>query len=137
MKALLAILAIVVVGGGIIIAVSGSKKDKNTATPEPTVVKHTPSPTPSGKASRNVVKLTANGFEPKTITIKSGESIFFDNTIRMEIASDPHPSHTNNPELNSTLVAAGKGDLIKLTRKGTFGFHNHLNPAQRGTVIVQ
>ena len=80
-----------------------------------------------------------NSYEPSTTTVKSGETIKIVNQSgsRMEFASDPHPRHTINPQLNTGDIDPGVSKTITVTTTGTWGFHNHYNSSQRGTVIVE
>lgn len=55
----------------------------------------------------------------------------------MQFDSDPHPAHTTNPELNVGSVPPGEQMSFVVDTKGTFGYHNHLNPAQKGTIVVE
>lgn len=87
------------------------------------------------------VTITYNGssFSLSADTIKAGESIKVVNNSDKELSfdSDPHPVHTDNPELNVGDVAAGQSKTAKLTTKGRWGFHNHLNSSQHGNITVE
>ena len=67
----------------------------------------------------NVVKITDNGFEPSTLTIKSGDTVRFENDSSDDAwpASNVHPTH--------------------LTKVGSWGYHNHLEPDTQGTIVVK
>jgi hypothetical protein len=41
------------------------------------------------------------------------------------------------PDLNVGLVAAGQSKTFIVTKTGTFGFHNHLNPSQKASITIQ
>lgn len=87
------------------------------------------------------VNYTDQGFVPKTITIKRGETVRFMNqasTGYMWVGSDPHPSHTDYPGFDQKAVGQ-KGDIYEFTfsNPGTWGYHNHLDPSMTGTVIVK
>src|SRR3989344_6543283 len=72
-----------------------------------------------------------NGVNPSNATIKSGQAINWVNSSssQVQIPSDPHPTHTDNRELangEATLVLApGASTTVTLTKKGTWGFHDH------------
>ena len=104
--------------------------------------------------SGNVVKMTADGFSPSTITIKSGESVSWvnENTGEHQPASNDHPTHTlypgssankcNGPDEANTFdacrgISSGGSYTFTFTKKGTWGYHDHLSSGTRGTVIVQ
>ncbi len=89
------------------------------------------------------VTFSDSGVSPATVTIKSGQSITWVNNSSktIQVASDPHPTHTDNRELSngqSVLdLAPGASTAVTLNKKGTWGFHDHLNPSVRGKVVVQ
>lgn len=87
------------------------------------------------------VQITSDGFSPETISIKKGSSVNFENTDTLPhwIASDPHPTHSNLPELDSRQALL-EGDTYVFTfqEAGVFTYHDHLNPFDlNGTVIVE
>jgi plastocyanin len=85
------------------------------------------------------VSLTNSGFSPASITINAGDTVKFVNNSagRMWVASNPHPAHTDYPGFDEKS-AAGNGESYNFTfdRAGTWGYHNHLNIAEKGTVVV-
>lgn len=99
-----------------------------------------PSAMPSSTAAtQHEVTFTSSGFTPATITIKAGDTVVWINQsgAPATVNSDPHPTHTDYPPLN--LGTFGNGATLSLTfpKAGTYGYHNHLNPVQKGTVIVK
>ena len=77
-------------------------------------------------------------FSPSQVTVKAGDTIAIknDSSEEIDLRSDPHPVHTANPELNIGLVVPGEIKTFKVTAKGSFGYHNHLDPNQTGTIVV-
>lgn len=107
----------------------------STATPIPLV-------NPSGEQSKTVptVEYSSQGFSPQTVTIKSGMTVTWTNKNAdgMWVASDPHPTHTDYPGFDALKSIPTDGTYsFTFTKTGTWGYHNHLNPSQKGTVIVQ
>lgn len=89
-----------------------------------------------------VVQIDYNGtsFAKANELIKAGDIIIFKNSSdsAMRVASDPHPTHTAYPEFDSkTEIAPGGKWQFKFTKKGTWSFHDHLNPEARGVIIVE
>lgn len=78
-------------------------------------------------------------FSASSLTVKSGDRVKIVNNSNngLEFESDPHPVHTDNSELNVDEVAAGQSKTFVLTKKGMWGYHNHLFPGQRGEIIVE
>lgn len=94
---------------------------------------------PSDKPVTATITYSDDGFSPSKITVKSGDNIAIKNASAndMQFDSDPHPVHTNNPELNVDLVSPGQTMIFTAHTKGTFGYHDHLNPGDTGTIVVQ
>lgn len=85
------------------------------------------------------ITYTDNGFAPNQTTVKAGTKVRFTNDSlgSMWVASDIHPTHQVLPGFDQ-LRMVEKGGLYEYTfvKVGTWRFHNHVNPAQVGTVIV-
>lgn len=94
---------------------------------------------------KSQVTITYNGsvFSPSLTTVSSGGKVtWVNNSSReLQIASNPHPVHTDNQEVSGgqfTLdIDPGQSSTVTVTKKGTWGHHDHLNPANRGTLTVQ
>lgn len=89
------------------------------------------------------ISATDNGFSPTNATVKSGGEITWVNnsSAKIQVGSDPHPTHTSNPEITGGQfvieLAPGASSAVTVTKKGTWGYHDHLNPASRGKVVVE
>ena len=80
------------------------------------------------------------GFSEETITVRVGTTIVFTNNGQglHQVASDPHPTHTNVPGLDSKRgLATGETFSFTFERAGTFTVHDHLAPSHKATIIVQ
>lgn len=88
---------------------------------------------------QNTVTLAQDGYSPATITVKAGDRVIWVNKsgAAATVNSDPHPTHTNYPPLNLGTFPDGGSVSLTFDKPGTYGYHNHLNPGQKGTVIVQ
>ncbi len=108
----------------------------------------------SDQANNNVIEITSSGFSPDTLTINIGETVTFVNKdIKLSWpASAIHPTHTVYPgsdikkcgtseETNifdaCKGLAQGESWSFTFNSKGTWNYHNHLNPSLRGKIIVQ
>lgn len=63
-------------------------------------------------------------------------------TIAHDMASDPHPDHTDCPEINQAgfLTPGQMRQTGNLNRARTCGFHDHnqdQNPLLKGQIIIQ
>ena len=86
------------------------------------------------------IKMTPGNFEPKDLQIKTGEKVKFENLDQVDRwpASNIHPTHLIYPEFDpKKAIAPGFSWQFKFERAGTFKFHDHLNPALAGTIIVE
>ena len=87
----------------------------------------------------NTIEITSSGFNPNTLTINSGDTVAFVNrdTRPHWPASNPHPVHTDYSGFDARRgLTQGESYSFTFTRKGTFGFHDHLNPSLGGTITV-
>ncbi len=94
---------------------------------------NTDCPTPAAKT----VDFCGGAFT--TITVNSGDTVTFrnDTSNEIQVDSNPHPTHTDNTQLNIGPIEPGQSKTVTLTNKGTWGFHNHLNPSDHGSITVQ
>ena len=104
--------------------------------------------TPSGSctpsSNANTFVLQNNQVCPQALTVARGSQVTFINndSIVHEMASDPHPEHTDCVEINqvgllNTNQSRQTGNL-NIARR--CGFHDHQHPdiaALRGTITIQ
>jgi plastocyanin len=85
------------------------------------------------------VTVDANGFNPQTLTIKRGTRVVWTNKSGgpVTVNSDVHPTHLLFPFLNLGEFNDGSSVSVVFDKSGRYTYHNHLNPSQTGTVIVQ
>lgn len=92
-------------------------------------------------ANTVTVQYTGSAFSPSTATINVGDTVRFENTGRTAAvwpAANPHPIHTSVPGFDARRpLDTGGYYEFTFTKPGKFGYHNHLNPSQTGTIIVQ
>jgi len=99
------------------------------------------------------IQMTANGFEPKEVTIATGEKVTFENADKSQHwpATNIHPTHRLYPgsdvekcdtdEEVALFDACGGLDLgesysFTFDKPGKWRFHDHLNPSLKGLVTV-
>jgi len=141
------VLVLLIVGFGLVLFFANNGDDEPEATPTPVATpsaRATAASSPSGTQGGSqpeavTVRFTDDGFSPQTVTVKSGQSITFtnDSDRTVEPSSDPHPTHTTNPQLNVGDLAPGQSKTITPTRTGSWGMHDHLQPSLKLTVVVQ
>lgn len=94
---------------------------------------------PSGGGGGNpatTITITSAGVSPTQLTISPGTRVLFVNSDSRahNMTSDPHPEHTDCPEINSVGLlqpnqSRETGNLVAIR---TCGFHDHDNPAPLG-----
>lgn len=109
---------------------------------------------PEEKSAENMVKITASGFEPKTLTVKAGTTITFVNEDSNQHwpASAMHPTHKIYPgsgiekcgTVEETTIfdacrglAQGESFYFTFNEKGSWKYHDHLNVPSTGTIVVE
>lgn len=98
-------------------------------------------PSSSSNNEQAVATITYDGssFSPSSVTVKSGDKVRVVNNSQdmLQFESNPHPVHTDDPDLNVGSVDPGQSQTFTVSQKGTFGYHNHLNPSQGGNITIQ
>jgi len=136
-----AVIAVAVIATVIVwIAVaSGGNKTSAPAASDSTSSDKTNAPAPSSDIASTITydgtkfsvsnEKVAAGSTVKVVNASSDKELNFD--------SDPHPTHTDNSQLNEGNIAPGESKTFVLTKKGTWGFHNHLDSSQHGNITVE
>lgn len=130
----LGIVVILVLGGGYFLFNKNSSDKKATNSTNSTAVETT-----SNIKAAATITYSSNGFSPKLTSVKSGDEVAVNNSSSssLQMQSDPHPAHTDDTDLNVGLVSAGETKNFTVTKTGTFGFHNHLNPSDTAKITIQ
>ena len=96
----------------------------------------TPTP-PTNPSNPYTFTLTSSGVSPKELTVPPGTRVLFVNqdSRRHDMASDPHPEHTDCDEMNTVgaLMTGQSRETKNLVTAQTCGFHDHDNPPPTGT----
>jgi plastocyanin len=81
---------------------------------------------------------TGYGFTPDDIAVRPGAkvTIINESSKTLEFASDPHPGDNANPEMNIGSIASGQRKSFTIAAEGLWGYHNDLDPLQRGRIAV-
>ena len=143
MKAVvIALVALVVIAGGAFALTKKSDTPTPSTTTQTTTTNNSTDPTtPSTSTDINsatTITYSNSGFSPAKLTVKAGDTVTVVNNSSgsLQFDSDPHPDHTDNTELNIGIIAKGKSATMTLTKKGTWGYHNHLSSTDTGTITV-
>lgn len=143
-KIVVAVVVLAILGGGgyAIFHKNGASPTTNQA------IGSTPAPNPNsgndGSSAGTTTSIAAtitfsdNGFSPAVTTVKAGSTVQITNKSSqlLDFDSDPHPEHTDEPELNAGDIGPGQSKTFVVTKTGRWGFHDHLNPGFTGTLNV-
>ena len=108
----------------------------------------------AGLAAGAVITFTEAGYAPALVTIKQGDAVTFKNESSTATwpASAMHPTHTVYPGSDiqkcGTAEQAGIFDACRglntgeswsfqFNEKGSWNYHDHLNPTKFGTIVVE
>ncbi|HEV2402842.1 MAG TPA: cupredoxin domain-containing protein [Candidatus Saccharimonadales bacterium] len=129
MKAfIIGLVAVVVIGGGGYLMLH---KSTSTNTQSQS--------TSTNQKSSNTITFDGTMFSPATLTVKSGTTVTIKNTSSQDLQmnSNPHPVHTDDVDLNVGLVSPGQSQTFSVTKTGSFGYHDHLDPSIQGTITIE
>ena len=103
--------------------------DSSSSAPSPS-----PTPPPSGgggSTTTTTITLTSAGASPRDITVSVGSRVTFTNndSVPHDMASDPHPAHTDCPEVTVGFIAASQSAQTQnLNRARVCTYHEHNHP---------
>jgi len=90
-------------------------------------------------AKTYIITYTDNGFQPSFLAVRVNDIVKFRNqsTVGMWIASNPHPTHSDYPELDQRAsVNAGGEYTFTFKKVGVWGFHNHIKLSTQAVISV-
>jgi plastocyanin len=126
MKAfIISIVAVLIIGGGGYAIFHKSPRKTNTTT--------------SSQNATDTITFDGTQFSPATLTVKSGAVLKVKNTSPQDLQmdSDPHPVHTDDTDLNVGLVSPGQSKTFTVTKIGSFGYHDHLDPSIHAKITIE
>jgi len=100
-------------------------------------------PPPASGNPSTTITISSTGVSPKAVTVSRGSQVTFTNsdTQAHNMNSNPHPVHTDCPELNVGLINPGESRQTgALNTARTCGYHDHnqsTNTALQGTITIQ
>lgn len=118
-------------------------QSRTQSTTNPQVSPTTTQVSETTQSTRVIITYSSSGFSPSTVTAKSYGKITWVNKSdrQVKIGANPHPIHTGNKEVSGgefTLdLQPGEEKTVVVSKVGTFGYHNHLNSSEEGTIVVE
>jgi plastocyanin len=96
-------------------------------------------PAPTETTASVTITYNDGGFDKDSYTVTSGSSVtLVNNSSRtLEFASDEHPTHRENTELNLSALKAGEKLTFAPAKSGTWSIHDHLDASKTATLVVQ
>ncbi len=129
-----AAVAVLLIGGGTywIIHQSSQTQQKKTASDK------TSQQADHGASATVTIVYGNSGFPSETFMVKAGGAVTVKNDSNhdLEFSSGPHPTHTEETELNMGVLHPGESGSFKVTKVGTWGFHNHFKEEDTGSLMV-
>src|SRR5262245_12209187 len=86
----------------------------------------------SGVAATINVRITANAFSPKTVTVNYGDTVTWTNADKAT-----HQLVANNGTFASGALTTGQSYSHAFTAAGKFNYHDALKPSLSGTITVK
>ncbi len=136
-KVVVALVVVAVVVGGILVMMN--KKATQSGANRVDQTNQNGTNRESSKPADVTITYDGSSFTLSAASVKSGGTVKIvnDSDNDLQFQSDPHPLHTDNAELNVGQIDPGKDVTITLSKKGTWGFHNHLSHTQHGQITVE
>lgn len=94
----------------------------------------------SPTASATTISISDTGFSPAAVRVSAGTTVTFVNNGQAlhRPVSDVHPTHQLLPGFDAEKgLATGEEYSFMFSKVGTWGFHDHLNPTFKGSVVVE
>lgn len=82
--------------------------------------------------SQNLVQIASYNFSPKSLTVKTGESVTWTNQD-----SVGHSATADSESFDTGILSQGQSNTVIFAKAGTFTYHCSLHPGMKGTIIVQ
>ena len=151
---LIVVIGFVVINSQLSNNTESSERNKGTVDNLPSAVNGDEGKMADKGTGDNIIEITSSGFSPSTLTVNEGETtVTFINKDSSPHwpASAVHPTHTVYPgsgiqkcgtaEESNIFDACGglkQGESFSFifNEKGSWGYHDHLQPSSRGTIVV-
>jgi plastocyanin len=108
------------------------------ASPQPVLTTGVVSPTSPNLVSDNTIGINKKGFDPVTITVKSGSTVRWVNEDSTADAALYNPTHRIALEgvKNSPLLSPGQSWSMIFDQAGSYDYSDIIHQSLKGTVIV-
>ena len=85
------------------------------------------------------ISITAGGFDPSVLAVKQGTKIVWTNQDEAihQVVSNSHPEHKDLAELKSEVLNDDQTYEYTANQKGTYGYHDEMDPTLNGKLIIE
>jgi plastocyanin len=123
-KALIAIVVLVLVGGGYMMM-----KGNTSVTPADNMTKDVME---TSEMVANMVEIKDFAFGPATLTVKVGDTVTW---VNKDVAG--HSATADDGSFDTGVMSQGESGSHTFTQAGTYEYHCTPHPNMKGTIIVQ
>jgi len=137
-KVIITTIVVVVVALGIWWLVIANSPNSNQSTSETTGQEETSQQPAENQEAAVTITYDGNEFAPASVTVKVGDVVKIINNSEnvLYFASDEHPTHLDNSELNVGDIEPGSIATFTVSSAGTWGYHDHYNASADGEIIA-
>ena len=128
-KVIIGIIALVIVGGGILFIMSSGKMQQQGTTSQTQPTVQTGS---SPVASKNAVTIQNMAFSPASLTVKVGDKVTWTNQD-----SVGHSATADNNSFDTGVIAQGQSGSVTFSKTGTYTYHCKIHPSMTGKIVVE
>ncbi len=133
------IIAVLLTGAAVTVLLGRLAEQNQINQPSASEKQLSPEQNAESKTAAITIVYTDDGFNPSTYMVAAGDAVaVVNNSSRtLEFASNDHPSHLTQPELNMEPMQPGQSGMFVVTKAGTWGFHDHWRAGFGGTLTVE
>lgn len=131
-KGLLALVAVLVIGGGAFMLMNKNDETTKQATDQTSGTNSTDATDATDATATSAVEIKDMAFSPSNITVKKGTKVTWTNkdTVSHTVTSD------SGSTMDSELLSKGDTYSVTFDEVGSFDYHCTPHPAMTGTVTV-
>ncbi len=141
----LGLVAVVVVIVLAIYTMSGAEEaaaptDTTNTDDQSTVDEPTDDQTAATTNDSEVIVFTDDGFSAAEYSAVPGDTVTVrnDSSQDLQFSSDNHPTHRDEPALNTPVIAAGDTTTFTApSEPGEYGFHDHIRSQFTGVLVIE
>lgn len=129
-KIIIAVIALIVIGGGIFLVAgqSGNQTQQGSTSQTQPATQTSTSPA----VATNAVTIQNMAFSPASLTVKVGDKVTWTNQD-----SIGHSATADDNSFDTGILAQGQSGSTTFSKAGTYTYHCKIHPSMTGTIVVQ